>query len=57
LILQLPRKGDINFTAEELRTTENAFEELVEEAQDEKLSVLQIHDEHEGADEIIKLAA
>lgn len=57
LILQVPRKRDINFTAEELRATENAFGELVEEAQDDKLSVLQIHDENEGADEIIKLAA
>ncbi len=57
LILQLPRKEDINFTAEELRTTHNAFDELAEEAERDKLSVLEIHDEKEGADQIIRLAA
>ena len=57
LILQVPRKEDINFTPDELRTTQNAFDELSEEAQHDKLSVLQIHDEKEGADQIIKLAA
>lgn len=57
LILQLPRNEDINFTAEEIRTTQKAFDELAEEAQDDKLSVLPIHDEREGAEQIIRLAA
>jgi hypothetical protein len=57
LILQLPRVHDINFSPEELRATESAFEELVEEAKSESLSISRIHDEQEGADEIIKLAA
>lgn len=57
LILQIPRKNDINFSSEEIKSAQNAYDELVEEAKSDELSVIKIHDEHDGAGELVKLAA